>query len=397
MRRKRASGKRRSPTPRLRARLREAEATLEAIRSGAVDAVVVSGPDGETTRAFEGATHPYHVLLNAMTDGAALLSPDGTILFGNRRLAEMAHAPLERLRGSRFTTFAAPAARPGLEAFVREGGTGSGEFAIIGEDGSATPVWIALSRVPLGASSAADGTAGNGQTVRMAIITDLTDRKRAEATQFGLLQRLLSAEDQERRRIARELHDETGQSLTTLLVGLRSIADIKELTKIRTVAKRLREVAAHTVDDVGRLARGLHPAVLDDKGLVAAMRRHVSDFATSFGIVVDLRVPSSVARRLSPLVQSTTYRILQEALTNVARHAQARAVAVVLKHENTVLELVIQDDGVGFDPAAVLSDSAGLGLHGMQERVALLGGSVQIESRRGHGTMIRARIPARIS
>src|SRR6266540_3736252 len=100
MRRKRISGKRRSPTQRLRARLQDAEATLEAIRSGAVDAVVVSGPRGDETRAFEGATHPYHVLLNAMSDGAALLSPDGTILFGNRRLAEIAHAPPERLRGS---------------------------------------------------------------------------------------------------------------------------------------------------------------------------------------------------------------------------------------------------------------------------------------------------------
>jgi signal transduction histidine kinase len=396
MSRKRISGKRRSPTHRLRARLQDAEATLEAIRSGAVDAVVVSGPGGDETRAFEGATHPYHVLLNAMSDGAALLSPDGTILFGNRRLADIAHAPLERLRGSRFPQFAAPTERPSLEAFVRDGRSGGREFAIMGEDGSATSVWIALSLVPLEASPGPPGTTGNGGTVRMAIITDLTDRKRAEATQLGLLKRLLSAEDQERRRIARELHDETGQSLTTLLVGLRAIADVARLAEVRSIAQRLREVAAHTVDDVGRLARGLHPAVLDDKGLVAAARRHVSDFAKSFGVVVDLRVPSSVARRLSPLVQSTMYRILQEALTNVARHAQARAVAVVLKHEKTVLELVIQDDGVGFDPAAVLSEASGLGLHGMQERVALLGGSVQIESRRGHGTVIRARIPAAI-
>ena len=207
------------------------------------------------------------------------------------------------------------------------------------------------------------------------------------------MQRVISAEEDERRRLARELHDETGQSLTTLLVGLRSIADITELTKARMVAKRLREVAAHTVDDVGRLARGLHPAVLDDKGLVAAMRRHVSDFAKAMGLVVDLRVEASVPRRLAPLVESTMYRILQEALTNVARHAQARVVGVVLKHENTVLELVIRDDGVGFAPAAALSEASGLGLHGMHERVALLGGSVEIASRRGHGTMIRARIP----
>jgi signal transduction histidine kinase len=236
--------------------------------------------------------------------------------------------------------------------------------------------------------------AGNGHAVVMAIITDLTDRKRAETTRLGLLKRLLSAEDQERRRIARELHDETGQSLTTLLVGLRAIGDITGLAEVRSVAKRLREVAAHTVDEVGRLARGLHPAVLDDKGLVAAMRRHVSDFAKAFGVVIDLRVVGNVPRRMAPLAQSTMYRILQEALTNVARHAQARRVGIMLKHKNAILEIVIRDDGVGFDPAAALSEASGLGLHGMQERVALLGGSVAIESRRGHGTSIRARIPA---
>ena len=377
----------------LRARLHEAEATLEAIRSGEVDAVIVSGPGGDATRAFEGATHPYHVLLDAMSDGTALLSPDGTILFGNRRLEEIAHVPLERLRGSRLPQLAAPAQRPGLEAFVREGRNGGREFTIMGVKKSATPVWIALSVVPLGAGAGNGAAPGAGNSILMAIITDLSDRKRAEVTHLGLMKRLLSAEDDERRRIARELHDETGQSLTTLLVGLRSIADIAVLAKVRAVAERLREVAAHTVDDVGRLARGLHPALLDDKGLVAAARRHVGDFAQSFGIAVDLRVQGTVSRRLSPLVQTTLYRILQEALTNVARHAQARSIGVVLKSDDTTLELVIRDTGVGFDTAAALREGSGLGLHGMQERVALLGGTVAIESAPGQGTTICARIP----
>jgi signal transduction histidine kinase len=395
MRRKRASATRRSPHAGLRTRLAEAEATLEAIRTGEVDALVVAGPGGEQTLAIEGATHPYHVLLNAMSDGAALLAPDGTILFGNRRLGEIARAALDSLRGSRFQQLVAPAQRSSVDRFLRDGRNGGREFAIVSEDAAATPVWIALSVVPLGAYPGANGAkARNGDSVLMAIITDLTDRKRADATKTELMQRLISAEDEERRRISRELHDETGQSITTLLVGLRAIGDVTGLAEVRSIALRLRQVAAHMVDDVGRLARGLHSAILDDKGLVAAARRHVSDFVKSFGVRVDLRVHGSIPRRLAPLVQSTMYRILQEALTNVARHAQARVVGVVLKYENAMLELVVRDDGVGFDASAAMRERSGLGLHGMQERVALLGGSVQIESRRGHGTMIRARIPA---
>jgi signal transduction histidine kinase len=337
------------------------------------------------------------VLLNAMSDGAALLDPDGTILFGNRRLREIAGASPEGLRIARFQRLLIPAERSRFETLLREGGGlgGSQEFALVDGGGVATPVWIALSAVPLGADPAAAGVgARNGVTVLMAIITDLTDRKRAEATRLRLLERLISAEDAERRRIARELHDETGQSLTALLVGLRAIEDQAVTTDVRSAAQRLRRVAAQTVDDVGRLARGLHPSVLDDLGLAAAARRHVDDFATSFGVPVDLRMGRTVPRRLLPLVQTTLYRILQEALTNVARHARAKVVAVELKCEGTMLELVVRDDGVGFDVAATLGQASGLGLHGMQERVALLGGSVEIESAPGHGTVVRARIPA---
>ena len=358
--------------------------------------MVVSGADGERTLAIEGATHPYHVLLNAMTDGAALLSPDGTMLFANRRLGEIARASLEGLRVSRFQQLLIPAERSSFETFLQEGAglSGAREFALADGEGVATPVWIALSAVPLGVSPGAAGAERrNGDTVLMAIVTDLTDRKQAEATRLQLLERLISAEDDERRRIARELHDETGQSLTALLVGLRAIEDLAVTADVRSTAQRLRRVAAQTVDDVGRLARGLHPSVLDDRGLAAAARRHVGDFAKSFDIAVDLRLDSTVSRRFSPLVQTTVYRILQEALTNVARHARARAVEVELSHSGGTLQLVVRDDGVGFDAAGALGGAPGLGLHGMRERVALLGGSVEIESSPGHGTVVRARIP----
>ena len=395
MKRRRGSGKRRSPTGGIRARLDEAEATLEAIRRGEVDALVVSSPEGERTLALEGATHPYHALLHAMSDGAALLHQDGTILFGNRRLEEMARAPLGDLRGSRFQQLVLPAERARFEGGLRKGagGNAAGEFAMLTGDAPATPVWITLSPVPLETHPGVIGKEpGNGATVVMAIIGDLTERKRAEATRLALLKRLISAEDEERRRIARELHDETGQALTALLVGLRLIEEQAVTLDVRSAARRLRDVAAQTVDDVGRLARGLHPSILDDMGLAAAVRRHVSDYATSFGVAVDTQV-EVVSHALPPVAATTLYRILQEALTNVARHARARTVGVELLQQGTVLTLVVRDDGVGFDAGAAPREARGLGLHGMRERVALLGGSVEIESRPGHGTVVRARIP----
>lgn len=388
MRRKSGPRKRPSPIQGLRARLDEAEATLTAIRTGEVDALVVSGPRGDQTRAIEGATHPYHVLLNAMSDGAALLDPDGAILFGNRRLGEIARAQLEGQQGSPFQQLVAFAERPRFEAFLRDGvgRTGVQEFAMAGENGSLTPVSIVLSTVSL------ETNARNGSTVLMAIITDLTDRKQAEATRLGLMKRVISAEDAERRRIARELHDETGQSLTALLVGLRAIEDQAVTVDVQSAARQLRGVAAQTVDNVGRLARGLHPSVLDDMGLAAAARRYLSDYAKSFGLVVDLRLDDSVSRPLPSLAQTTMYRILQEALTNVARHAKAQHVWVELAYDGAVLELVVRDDGVGFNAEAALKEASGLGLHGMRERVALLGGSVEIESEARKGTTVRVRI-----
>src|SRR2546423_9036224 len=133
----------------LRARLAEAEATLEAIRSGEVDALVVAGPGGEQTRAIEGATHPYHVLLNAMNDGAALLLPDGTMLFANRRLGEIARAPLERLRGSRFQQLVAAGERASFEELVRAERSGGGGGAPLGGGGGPARRWVGVSPVPV--------------------------------------------------------------------------------------------------------------------------------------------------------------------------------------------------------------------------------------------------------
>jgi signal transduction histidine kinase len=376
--------------------LHEAEATLEAIRAGQVDALVVSGPRGEQTLTIEGATHPYFVLLNAMSDGATLLESGGAILFGNRSFGDIAGAPVETLRGSMFQRLVVSAERSSFEEFLREGSRQkvAREFALMGGNGSPTPVSIALSTLPLGTETGVTRSMPrDSATVLMAIITDVTYRKEAEATRARLLERLMSAEDEERRRIARELHDETGQSLAALLVGLRAIADMAVRTEVRRDALRLRDVAAHTVDDVGRLARGLHPAVLDDKGLAAAARGYVGDYVRSFGTALEFVAGDLDSPRLAPLAAATMYRILQETLTNVARHARATKIDVELKRDESALELLVRDDGVGFEVSQVHDAVSGLGLRGMRERVTLLGGSIHIESRPGLGTVVRARIP----
>jgi PAS domain S-box-containing protein len=229
------------------------------------------------------------------------------------------------------------------------------------------------------------------------VTRDVTERKRAEELRARLTRQLLVAQDAERRRIARELHDETGQALTGLLVGLRTIERSQSIAEAVELAQQLRGVVAQSLVDVSRLARGLHPSILDDVGLSAAVTRYVEEFAQLHGIAVDLQIGLD-SDRLPLLVQTTVYRVLQEALTNVAKHAGGRHASVRLAREKATIELKVQDDGPGIKRRrapgrAARSHRGGLGLEGMRERVALLGGSVRIESEPGAGTTVTARIP----
>ena len=156
--------------------------------------------------------------------------------------------------------------------------------------------------------------------------------KQAEATRRLLLERTLSAQEEERRRIARELHDEAGQLLTALLVGLRTLEDARKLADVKAQGHRLREITAQAIDEVGRLARGLHPTVLDDHGLGVALSRYATEYTNTYNIAVDLALDNLDSSNLPSTVQITLYRILQEALTNVARHSGARPVSIRFAH-----------------------------------------------------------------
>jgi PAS domain S-box-containing protein len=236
-----------------------------------------------------------------------------------------------------------------------------------------------------------------GRFVGYSMVThDLTERRRHAEVRARLLEQVTAAQEDEQRRLARELHDETGQSLTSLLVGLRTLADAPSLAAVRENVAELRRVTARTLDEVRRLARGLRPGVLDELGLVPAIEQLAVDHSQLHSIAVEVSAVSFGAERVPPAVEAALYRVIQEALTNAAKHSGARTVNVVLQRRREMVQAIVSDDGCGFDVEATLRTPAArahLGLHGMRERAALLGGTVTIESTPGEGTTIYVRVP----
>jgi signal transduction histidine kinase len=222
---------------------------------------------------------------------------------------------------------------------------------------------------------------------RAAVAVDLADRVARDA-----LRRVVEGQELERKRLARELHDETGQALTSILLGLKRVEEAKTREDARGAAAELREEIVKTLQSVRRLAVELRPKALDDFGLVPALERLADAFSGDSGIAIDVEANLDEAR-LQPEVETALYRIAQEALTNVAKHAGAGHVSVVVTRRDGSVTVVVEDDGRGF--GAIGGEAAGLGLVGMKERVGLLGGRLAIESTEGSGTTIVAEVPLR--
>lgn len=209
-----------------------------------------------------------------------------------------------------------------------------------------------------------------------------------EQQRSRLLQAVLTAQEEERGRISRDLHDQIGQSLTALLLGLDRNLEVPDSDDLAT----LKEIAAITLADVRRIALDLRPSVLDELGLEAALRRFARDTHERYQI--DVRVLVTLPDRLGRQEETVLYRVAQEALTNVVRHARASAASVVVTASRGGVQLVVEDDGVGFDPLR-LTPAEQVGLMGMRERLELLGGSLRIESAPGAGCSVYARLRSR--
>jgi signal transduction histidine kinase len=220
------------------------------------------------------------------------------------------------------------------------------------------------------------------------------EQERAEREQLRsqLLEKVIGAQEEERRRVARELHDETGQALTSLMVRLQTVYQQCASPELRSQIDDLRLLLLQTLDGVHNMAVALRPSVLDDLGLVAALRRYVQDCHTRFPLEVDLVVVGVEAQRLPPAVETALYRIIQESLTNIARHAHAKTASILLERHNGRVRAIIEDDGIGFDPQRAAEEGR-LGLYGMRERAELLNGTLTIESRPGEGTAVYVEVP----
>ena len=212
----------------------------------------------------------------------------------------------------------------------------------------------------------------------------------AGSVQRDALRRAVQAQEVERRRLARELHDETGQALTSILLGLAAVERSESAEAAHAAAAALRELVVETLQNVRRLAVELRPSALDDFGLEPALRRLGQTVRE--GGELDVQVEARLgAQRLPADVETALYRIVQEALTNVVKHADARHVSIVLTRKQASVLVMIEDDGRGFDPTR--PSVAGLGLQGMRERVELLDGSFQVEAAPRTGTTLIVELP----
>ncbi len=520
----------------MQARLEELEETLRAIRSGEVDALVVSAVEGDRVFTLEGADHPFRVMVEAINEGAATLGADGMLLYANSRLAEMVNVPLEKLIGSNLSEIVQPMQFPTLDELLgwamkvpqKE------ECNLLVTGGRVFPAYLSLSplcgtyfqgicliatdlteqkkqqselskmnasleteiaerkraessmrrteevfrsfmdrtpaivfikdekgryvfcnskveeivgiesrklvgKTPTDWASGEAGKAlsecdlaalaGNGPTEHIDVLpqaegdslevlmvrfpfrdpsgrrllggvgVDVTAQKRAEKSLQQLTGRLMNLQDEERRRIARDLHDSTAQTLAAMALNLGLIQTQCRIVKNSGPAKLLTETAElanQASKEVRNLAHLLHPPDLDMMGLIAAIQWHTSRVREVSGIEITLDLPGDLGR-LPKDIETALFRILQESLENVRRHSRSRVAKVRLVRQKNKIVLEIEDRGQGSTAAISASSdrtavTPGLGVAGMRERMRQLGGGLEFCSGR-NGTTVSAAVP----
>lgn len=245
---------------------------------------------------------------------------------------------------------------------------------------------------PVAASSTTLPDAPDGKKVMILRDMSVQQRMEKERYQHKLTHFVIQAQEEERKRISRELHDGIGQALYSILVGLNVLGHGKLSGPMKQHVADIQQMTAKAMEEAKRMALELRPSALDDLGLLPALRSLIKRVEKSFGLTVDLHVHGGWSRH-SAAVETALYRIVQEAMTNTAKYAQACTLGIVFEEREKELVVTVVDDGTGFDVEQAERNGSGLGLFGMKERAQLLGGSFDIRSVIGEGTTVIVRIP----
>lgn len=375
---------------RLRASLAEARETLRAIRTGEVDTVLGTGRRGDRVFTLEGAGHAYRVLIESMNEGALTLNADKTILYANECFARMVRRPLELVIGGSFRQFLSPEDRSHLQTLMKRAAKRGGKIEVLLLTASGAPRPAQISLRPL------TGPAVHAATFAL-VVTDMTEARRTEELLRAHAHRVVQVQEAERGSVALELHDHITQLLIAVQLSSQALTD--SLTArdgpARREAVKLRTLLGQAADEVERISRNLRPSLLDHLGLGAVVRATCTEFTARTRVAVKV-IGASLPVPLPADTELALYRILQEALKNVEQHARARHVTVALRQSGALLQLLINDDGIGFDAvhhAARRKGKGVLGLLSMRERAASVGGTLTVRSGNRAGTEIEVRVP----
>jgi signal transduction histidine kinase len=312
------------------------------------------------------------------------------ILYANQCFARMVKCPLEQVTGGSFRRFLSVEDRALVRPLMKRAAKTGSKIQVLlhASDGSLIPALLSIREL---------ANEGSKDVIIGMVVTNMTEARRNEEMLRALTHRVVQVQEAERSSVALELHDHITQLLCAVLVRSQTLAE--KLSPRDGSSKReaikLRELLGQTAGEVERISRNLRPSVLDELGLVAVLRDTTTEFAERTGVPVKLGCGELTAR-LPAETELALYRILQEALKNLEQHARAHHVTVCLKQQDDFVQLTIADDGIGFDAeqhAARRKGKGVLGLLGMRERAAYVGGTLTVKSGRRAGTEIEVRIP----
>jgi two-component system NarL family sensor kinase len=380
----------------LHARIAELEETLRAIRMGEVDAVLVSGPHGDQVFTLQGAEHPYRLMVETIDEGAATLADDGTVLYANRSFAEIFDIPLEKFIGAPLNDFVFGEDRELLASLIADANINIVRGEIRLDSHRQRPRTIRLTLSPVREQG------GHTICVVATELTELIETNEAlRVSELSLRQlsaRLLKLQDEERRRIARDLHDTTGQKIAVLSMTLDRLAKLVDTGKVdvKDALTESREVVGKIGEEIRTLSYLLHPPLLDECGLASAVLWYAEGFKKRSGIHLSVSIDEELVR-LTTDAETALFRVLQESLTNVHRYSGSPSAEIRIFQSPSKVHLEIVDHGKGVKGGTERSTFAGaptlgVGIPGMRERIRQLGGQLEVEFS-NEGARVYATLP----